>query len=233
MSTINLVFWVFLGGLAILYVIANISTNRSQRLKLLFLYLFLFLGFMLFVSTIGRANGLSLYSMLNIPAFGVFWPQLISLLINQQRPIPSIAFSKLNQYNFWMAMIAIMFFIGIAIISITPHTRMLDTNEPVYDEAFFYSSINFLLMIIPTTVYFFALAIQRTIFCTDGIIQNGVYTAWSYFQSYEWASRSERNPYFELTLQLKKAWLIKQVKFQLSPDNKERIENILAQNFHT
>jgi len=130
-------------------------------------------------------------------------------------------------------MIAIILFIWFAIAFMTPHTRTLDTDEPVYDEAFFRSSIDLLLIIIPTILYLFALAIQRTIFCAEGILQNGVLTAWSYFQSYEWASRSGRSPYFELTLKAKKSvWFIKHVKFQLSLNDKERIEGVLAQNLH-
>jgi len=231
MNMINILFYTFLGGLAILFVIANTSNSRTQRLRLLSLFLFLYIGFVLFVGTIGRANGLTVYSIFNIFSFGILWPQLISFLINQQRPIPSIAFSRPNQYSFWIAMIAIIFFIGMAIVFTTPHTIALDTNEPVYDEAFFRSSISLLLLMIPSIVLFFGLAIQRTIFCADGIVQNGICTNWSSFQSYKWASRSGPNPYFELTLIAKKSWLIKQVKFQLSPIDKERIESVLAQNF--
>ncbi len=243
MDTTKVIFYLVLAGLAVFCVFANTWPNRAIRIWLSMLYMVLLLVCCLFSGILGKSGYMPTIG------FGFAWPFFVSILFNQLRPVASIAFSRprINKFLLVLGGLGIAMAIPVYIYisdfpaTIATHasavTRLDDVARDEYIE-FVRRRLNYPLVMLPMALILAIRVFQKTVFSMDGIFryinQIGIledFAPWSDFKSYRWTEVPGKNPYFELVLEPKRykwGWP-KLAKYELSIQDKERLDPILAQ----
>lgn len=113
--------------------------------------------------------------------------------------------------------------------------------KPVYDESYAFSSLSFLLFIIPLAILFLNLLVERTAICGNGLYQNGILLSWSNFIAYSWTHDGDyddlsmkpfwdKNTLVELIIKPRKLLFARQIRLVVPYDIKQDIESILSKN---
>lgn len=223
MQPILFLFYFIWLGLAAFCVFATTSRDPSRRQQLSALYMFVLLACILLSVLFLGKNGL--FATIGL---GLAWPFLFSIQINQYRPVPYIAFSLPLVNSLWLPLALTMTFPVFIYILVLPES----IGEISKDGAILISEqFNFALAMLPIMLIFATRTFQKAIFCTDGIWDLDGMTPWADFQSYRWINVPGKIPYFELSLETKQYRRVKRKAYPLLPEDKARLEPILAQKF--
>jgi len=242
MLSIKLVVNILVGCAFVFLCLANISTTRKKTMKYMWVYAIvsiLGLGILSYGKPTPAQNNYFI-------SFVIIWPSLISRIYIQHRIKSPVEFMnrKMDASLVITRLVVLAFIAFFTLMVLQPNRINYETGEGIYNDKDVQYKISFLFFVIAGGLLFFILFLQRTAFCANGLLYQGLLLDWSNFKSYKWEkdefysdadvySLLDKDSVIELTLYADFRMPFTPAKFQFVVPyiDKEVIEKILKPVF--